>query len=118
MIHASYNSTQFVYLTLTEKQTLTNPNYIFRFIHRTTKEEKKILITTDYSQYKYRYNKLQLHIHQGFSALGEWLYYIYETNDNNTDIVNKNMLEQGIMVVTDGNFTYTSRNSNLNYVTR
>lgn len=118
MIHASKNSTQFVYLTLTEKQTLTNPKYIFQFIHRTTKEEKRILITTDYSEYRYRYNKIQLHIHQGFNSIGEWLYYIYETNDNNTDIDGHKLLEQGIMMLTDGNYNYTSRNSNLNYVTR
>lgn len=118
MIHASKNSTQFVYLTLTEKQTLTNPNYIFQFIQRTTKEQHKILITQDYSNYKYRYNKLELHIHQGFDTVGEWLYYIYETNDNSTNIQGKNLLEQGIMILVDGNFSYTTRNSNTSYVTR
>jgi len=112
------NSTQYVYVTIREKQTLVNPKYIFRFIQRTTKQEIKLLITTDYSNYKDRFNKFQINTHPHFETVGEYLYYIYETNDNNTDIDGHKLLEQGIMILSDGNFDFVTRQANQTFITR
>lgn len=56
MININKNSQNVVVLTLTEKTTLTNPNYLFSFENGNTREVTNF-ISTDLSQYKSRYNE-------------------------------------------------------------
>lgn len=117
MIVLNKNTSQFVIFTLREKQVLTNPNFIVRFVQRSTKEEKKFLIEEDASDFPQRYNKLEIDTHT-LSTLGEYEYYVYETAENNLNINGKNLLECGIMVLKDNNNIYTARETDTSYVTR
>jgi hypothetical protein len=56
MININKNSQNVVVLTLTEKTTLTNPNYLFSFENGNTREVTNF-ISTDLSQFKSRYNE-------------------------------------------------------------
>jgi hypothetical protein len=62
MIQLTKGVTQFMYLTLTEKELITNPNYLFVFRSRSTNTEVKFVLlnNTDISLYKDRYNKFSL----------------------------------------------------------
>lgn len=72
--------------TLYEKQTLTNPYWLFRFVNDASKVDA-VAILTDVSSYPTRYNKFQ--ITEGGSLVlpkGIYTYYIYEqTSDTNTN---------------------------------
>lgn len=103
MIHLTKDSTQDIYLTLTEKQTLTSPNYLFRFVNRETRVEVTfvLLFAADVSLYKDRYNKFSIDVNKyfGWADAGEWLYYVYEqTSQYNKDYTEATgLLEEGLM---------------------
>lgn len=125
MIHLTKGETNTVILTLTEKQTLTSPNYLFRFTNRTTGAEVVFVKTnaSDTSAYKYRFNQFSI-ITSGFFSnqpSGEWLYYIYEqasaTNRDYTKATG--LLEQGIMRLNESeSFAYTQHEPDNTYITR
>lgn len=125
MIHLTKCETNTVILTLTEKQTLTSPNYLFRFTNRTTGAEVVFVKTnaSDTSAYKYRFNQFSI-ITSGFFSnqpSGEWLYYIYEqasaTNRDYTKATG--LLEQGIMRLNESDvFEYTQHQPDNTYITR
>ena len=125
MIHLTKGETNTVILTLTEKQTLTSPNYLFRFTNRTTGAEVVFVKTnaSDSSAYKYRFNQFSI-ITSGFFSnqpSGEWLYYIYEqasaTNRDYTKATG--LLEQGIMRLNESeSFAYTQHEPENTYITR
>lgn len=125
MIHLTKGETNTVILTLTEKQTLTSPNYLFRFTNRTTGSEVVFVKTnaSDSSAYKYRFNQFSIITSGYFSnqPSGEWLYYIYEqasaTNRDHTKATG--LLEEGIMRLNDSeSFTYTQHEPENTYITR
>jgi hypothetical protein len=125
MIHLTKGETNTVILTLTEKQTLTTPNYLFRFVNRTTGAEINFVKTnaSDVSQYKYRFNQFSVVTSSYFSnsPSGEWLYYVYEqtsaTNKDETKATG--MLEQGIMRLNESDaFEYTQHEPENTYITR
>jgi len=103
MMNLQVGATQFVYVTLKETQTLTSPNYLFRFVQRTTNAEVKFvkLNNTDVSAYKDRTSKFQFVINTLFPSaeIGEYYYYIYEqASTTNTNIANTGkLLETGMM---------------------
>jgi hypothetical protein len=108
MIYLIPNTNNIVPLTLTEKSTLSNPIYLFRFIHSTGVEA--VCISTDLSLYKSRYNKFilktidgtpnrligELHLKHG----DQYEYIIYEqTSTTNLDYkLATNEVERGIMI--------------------
>lgn len=120
MLHLTIAQTNNIYVTLTEKQSLGNPNYLFRFKNRTTHEEVRFvrLYATDLSPFKERYNQFSISVNTYFfqKDLGEWEYFIYEQiSTTNTDpALAYSLLETGIMVldeVTSPTFTeYQSNN--------
>ena len=59
MMRLTKGQTQSIILTLTEKELLTNPNYLFVFTNRSANTEIKFvkLNNTDVSLYKDRYNE-------------------------------------------------------------
>lgn len=112
-------------LTLTEKQTLTTPNYLFRFTNRTTYSEVTFVKTnaSDTSAFKYRFNEFSIVTSTYFSnqPSGEWLYYVYEqASATNKDYTKSTgLLEEGIMRLNESTvFEYTQHEPENTYITR
>lgn len=59
MINITKNSSNVVVLTLTEKTTLPNPNYLFSFVNGNTREVTNF-IATDVSLFGTRYNEFNI----------------------------------------------------------
>jgi hypothetical protein len=117
MIQLTKGVTQFIYITLTEKQTLTNPNYLFVFKNRSTNNEVKFVLlnAADVSQYKDRYNKFNIKTDKYFSSKprGQYIYSVYEqTSSSNQDTAGLNELESGIMWLNDEESIYTEYKTN------
>lgn len=113
MIQLTKGVTQFMYLTLTEKELLVNPNYLFVFRSRSTNTEVKFVLlnNTDISLYKDRYNKFSLVTNTYFntSLIGQYTYEIYEqASSSNTNPSGLNMLESGIMMLNEAATIFTS----------
>lgn len=104
MIQLTKGNTEYIYLTLTEKQILTAPNYLFIFKNRGSNNEVAFvkLNNTDVSVYKERYNKFQIVVNTYFntSTTGVWEYYCYEqASSTNLNPNGLNLLESGIMML-------------------
>jgi hypothetical protein len=113
MIQLTKGATQYMYLTLTEKELLTNPNYLFIFTNRSSNVEVKFVLlnATDVSLFKDRYNKFSLVTNTYFSSslIGQYTYEIYEqVSTTNTNPSGLNMLESGIMMLNESDNVYTS----------
>ena len=113
MIQLTKGATQFMYLTLTDKELLTNPNYLFVFRSRSTNTEVKFVLlnNTDISLFKERYNKFSLVTNTYFntSLIGQYTYEIYEqASTSNTNPTGLNMLESGIMMLNEAVTIFTS----------
>lgn len=103
MVYLIKGQTSDLIVTLTEKQTLTSPNYLFYFINRTSNDTVTFvkLNNTDTSAYKDRYNKFSINATTYFNnkLAGEWTYYIYEqasSSNVNPDLAT-GLLETGIL---------------------
>jgi hypothetical protein len=112
MIQLTKGQTQYIYLTLTEKQLLSNPNYLFIFTNRSSNLEVKFVLlnAADVSQYKDRYNKFQIvtNTYFGSSLNGQYTYDVYEqTSTSNTNPAGLNKLESGIMMLNQAATVYT-----------
>ena len=112
MINLTKGQTQNIYLTLTEKQLLTDPNYLFRFINRSSNEEVKFVLlnATDTSLFKDRYNKFSIITDTYFSSSvnGMYVYEVYEEAGTGTSITGLNMLESGIMMLNSTSTIFTN----------
>ncbi len=123
MIRLTKGQTQIVILTLTEKQLLTNPNYLFVFTNRSANTEIKFvrLNNTDLSQYKDRYNEFSFVTNTNFSTAlnGQYDYVVYEqTSTSNTNPAGLNALESGIMELVGTPFEFTEYNTTDTYKIR
>jgi len=123
MIHLTKSQTQYVYLTLTEKQILSNPNYLFVFTNRSNNNSVSFvkLNAADVSAYKERYNKFQIVTNDHFSnqLVGQWTYFVYEqVSSSNTNPTGLNLLESGIMVLADAQNVFSSYTTNDTYKIR
>ena len=112
MIRLTKGQTQNIILTLTEKQLLTNPNYLFVFTNRSANTEVKFvsLNNTDISQYKDRYNEFSIVTNTNFATAlnGQYDYDIYEqTSTSNLNPAGLNLLESGIMELVGTPFNFT-----------
>jgi hypothetical protein len=112
MIRLTKGQTQNIILTLTEKQLLPNPNYLFVFTNRSANTEVKFvsLNNTDISQYKDRYNEFSIVTNTNFSTAlnGQYDYDIYEqTSTSNLNPAGLNLLESGIMELVGTPFNFT-----------
>ena len=125
MIYLIKGQTSDVIVTLTEKQTLTAPNYLFYFINRTSNDIVAFvkLNNTDTSAYKDRFNKFSINATTFFSnkLSGEWTYYIYEqasTSNLNPDLATS-LLETGILRLSDSTtFEFTEYETNNTFKVR
>ena len=112
MIQLTKGQTQFIYLTLTEKQTISSPNYLFTFKNRSTNTEVKFVLlnNADTSLYKDRYNKFSIKVDKYFSGKprGQWNYNVYQqTSASNIDPTGLTLLESGIMWLNDEEEIFT-----------
>ena len=112
MITLTKGQIQNIYLTLTEKETISSPNYLFVFEQRSTNTEVKFVLTNakDLSLYKDRYNKFLLNVNQYFLSKlnGQYTYSVYQqTSATNTSTTGLVLLESGIMMLQDDEQVYT-----------
>jgi hypothetical protein len=111
MIHLTKGQTNTIILTLTEKQLLINPNYLFVFTNRSTNNVIKFVVlnASDLSLYKDRYNEFSIVTNTNFSSAleGQYTYEVYEqASSSNTNITGLNKLETGIMWLSGSTITY------------
>jgi hypothetical protein len=112
MIQLTKGQTQNIILTLTEKQTLTNPNYLFIFENRSTNTDVAFvkLNNTDISAYKERYNEFSIVVNSYFntSLNGQYTYSVYEqASTSNLNPTGLNLLETGIMELEGTTLSFT-----------
>lgn len=97
---------QNIVVTLTEKVTITNPFYLFSFIHTETRQNVSFVLSyeSDQSGYKDRFNHFVIDAAEVFEgkAQGEWVYKIYEQESStNTNVSSTgSLLETGKMQLT------------------
>ena len=111
MIHLTKGQTNTIILTLTEKQLLTNPNYLFVFTNRSSNSVISFikLNATDTSLYKDRFNAFSIVTDTYFNGTleGQYTYEIYEqASTSNTNPTGLNKLETGIMWLLGTTVTY------------
>lgn len=112
MIQLIKGTTANVILTLTEKQLIAAPNYLFVFTNRTTNYDVKFILVNakDLSLYKERFNKFSIKVDSYFSNKlnGQYDYSVYEqTSSQNTDVTGLNLLESGVMILSEAETIYT-----------
>lgn len=101
MLNLTLGETTYIYLTLRESITLSSPNYLIRFVQRTTNDEVAFVLRSsdDVSPYPERYQKFLVDVDQRFCGqVGEYQYYIYEqASQSNLDPdLAGALLEQGL----------------------
>jgi hypothetical protein len=121
MIHLIKGQVSPVVLTLSEKCTLTSPNYLFICKSRNTNESISFVIlnSADVSLAKTRYNKFNITTSNYFasSTNGEWSYIIYEqaSTSNLNPTLAIGIIEKGQFTLNDTSIfsfnTYTSVNN-------
>jgi hypothetical protein len=121
MLHLTKGQTENIVLTLTEKATLTNPNWLFIFKSRVTNETISFVIlgSADISTYKERFNSFNIVVHTYFNnkTSGEYTYSIYEqTSSSNTNpALATGLVEVGQMNLKDAtDFNFTSYTNTTN----
>lgn len=121
MLYITRNSTTRVAVTLYEKQTLTSPYWLWRFVSDTTNVELTAVIAEVSNNYKQRSNLFD--ITEGTTVTlseGIYTYYIYEqSNNTNTDYrLATTCCEIGqIKVDGDGAYQYSSPQYTVEYPT-
>jgi hypothetical protein len=123
MIHLTKGQTNTIILTLTEKQLLFNPNYLFVFTNRSTNNVIKFVVlnASDLSLYKDRYNEFSIVTNTNFSSAleGQYTYEVYEqASSSNTNITGLNKLETGIMWLSGSTVTYNQYTTTDTYTIR
>ena len=125
MIYLRKGHTDQVIVTLTEKQTLSVPNYLFYFKQRSSNDVVAFVVlnAADLSAYKDRYNKFSINGVTYFASelAGEWEYMIYEQSSttNVNPALATNLLETGIMRLSDtDSFSFTEYSTNNTYIVR
>jgi hypothetical protein len=123
MIHLTKGETNIIVMTLTEKQLLTNPNYLFVFTNRSSNNVISFVVlnASDTSLYKDRFNQFSIVTNTKFkNALeGQYTYEIYEqASTTNLDITGLNKLETGIMWISGSTLTYNQYTTTDTYTIR
>ena len=123
MIHLTKTETNTIVMTLTEKQLLTNPNYLFVFTNRSSNNVIKFVVlnASDTSLYKDRYNEFSIVTNTNFSSAleGQYTYEVYEqTSTSNLNITGLNKLETGIMWLSGSTLSYNQFTTTDTYTIR
>lgn len=121
MLYITKGDTKTIAVTLHEKQTLTSPYWLWRFVSDTTNKEYAVVIAEVVSAYTQRSNRFE--ITEGTTVTlpeGIYTYYVYEqTSNSNTDYrLATSCCEVGqIKVDGDGAYQYSSPQYNVEYTT-
>jgi hypothetical protein len=115
-----------VLLPLKDSETLASPDYLFRFVQRTTNDEIAFVKTSaqDTSAYPDRYRKFSFDVDQLFCGMiGEYYYYVYEQmSSSNLDYTAAgSLLTFGVasLVEADGDtYEVTHYNTDNTFITR
>ncbi len=115
MLHLTKGQTDNIVVTLTEKATLTNPNWLFIFESRLTNETISFVVlgSADLSAYKDRFNSFNIvtNTYFGSKTSGEYTYTIYEqaSSSNTNPALATGIVEVGQMNLKDAtDFAFTS----------
>lgn len=121
MIHLTKGQTENIVLTLTEKATLTSPNWLFIFKSRVTNETVSFVVlgNSDLSSYTDRFNSFNIVVNTHFAnkTSGEYTYTIYEqaSSSNNNPANATGIVEVGQMSLKDAtDFSFTSYTNTTN----
>lgn len=121
MIHLIKGQVNKIILTLSEKATLTSPNYLFYFKSRNTNETVAFVIlnNADLSAYKERFNAFNITVSSYFANKlpGEWSYQIYEQTSSSNLIPSQatSMVESGQATLNDtSQFSFTTYSNQTN----
>ena len=121
MIHLTKGQPVKLILTLTEKQTLSAPNYLFYFKSRATDKTKAFVLlnTADTSNFKSRYNSFSIATNSYFANYdsGEYVYEVYEqeSTTNLDPALATSLLETGQMSLKNSTeFEFTTYNQTNN----
>ena len=124
MIYLTRGNTEQVVLTLTEKVTITDANYLFVFTNRTTNEIVKfvVLSANDQSSNTDRFNQFLIDVDTYFSTANDgWFKYeIYEqASDSNLVVASAgDIIETGLMLLTDGSpISFTKYSQDITFKT-
>ena len=123
MIHLTKGQTNTIIMTLTEKQLLITPNYLFVFTNRSSNNIIKFVVlnTSDLSLYKDRYNEFTIVTNTNFSTAleGQYTYEVYEqASTSNLNPTGLNKLETGIMWLSGSTLTYNQYTTTDTYTIR
>jgi len=108
-------------LTLTEKQTIVDANYLFVFTSRSTNDIVKYVFQNgaDISTNRDRWNEFELVVNDLFANYSEgWYSYdVYEQESTtNTNTTGLNKIESGLMFLDDNtSVNYTQYSQNVNF---
>ena len=121
MIHLIKGQVNKIILTLSEKATLTSPNWLFYFKSRNTNETVAFVIlnNADLSTYQERFNAFNITVSSYFTGKlpGEWSYHIYEQTSTSNLIPSQatSMLESGQASLNDtSQFSFTTYSNQTN----
>jgi len=116
MLLITKGESKFWYLTLTEKVSISNPNFLFNLTNRVTEVETNVILT-DISAYTERYNKFSVVEGTTFTAdAGEYEYKIYAqtSNVNLNPLLANELVEEGIFKLMLGTIATTEYQVDLN----
>jgi hypothetical protein len=118
MIKFTKGNTDQVYVTLTEKQTITSANFLFVFESRSTNEKVKFVLlgSADQSQYKSRFNQFAVVVNTYFADYDEgWYKYTVYEQASTTNVIEASagaIVETGLMFLSDGQDVATTKYNN------
>jgi hypothetical protein len=110
-----------VICTLSEKQNIADPNYLFVFTNRGTNDVVKFVLlnAADISTNKERWNEFVIVVNTYFADYKEgwWRYDIYEqTSPTNVNPTGLGLLESGLMFLDDNtNISYTQYSQDVKF---
>ena len=118
MIKFTKGNTDTIYLTLKEKQTILDANFLCVFQSRSTNEKVKFVLvnSADQSQFQDRYNEFDVVVNSYFATKEEgwYTYKIYEqASPSNLNEANAGaVVETGLMFLSDGQDVTTTKYDN------
>lgn len=122
MIHLTKGTTANIYVTLKEKQTILDANFLFVFKSRTTNDKVKFVLvnSADQSLFKDRYNQFSIVVNTYFSTKEEgwYSYKVYEqaSTTNIDESLAGAVVETGLMFLKDTDtITTTTYNNNTTF---
>jgi hypothetical protein len=118
MIKLTKGNTETLILTLKEKQTILDANFLMVFQSRTTNDKVKFVLvnSADQSLYQDRYNQFSLVVNTYFANVEEgwYTYKVYEqASPSNINEENAgSVVETGLMFLSDGQDVTTTKYNN------